>query len=35
MAILKCKICGGDLDVTTDEKVVECEYCGCKQKGSD
>lgn len=31
MAILKCKMCGGDLDVTTDEKVVECEYCGCKQ----
>lgn len=35
MAILKCKMCGGDLDVTTNEKVAECEYCDCKQRGSD
>lgn len=31
MAILKCKMCGGDLNVAGDEKVVECEYCGSKQ----
>lgn len=31
MAVLKCKMCGGDLNVTSDETVVECEYCGSKQ----
>lgn len=31
MAIFKCKMCGGDLDVKEGETVVECEYCGTKQ----
>lgn len=31
MAILKCKMCGGDLEVTEDMTVAECEYCGTKQ----
>lgn len=31
MAILKCKMCGGDLEVTQDMTVAECEYCGTKQ----
>ena len=31
MAILKCKMCGGDLEVTEDLKIVECDYCGTKQ----
>ena len=31
MAILKCKMCGGDLNVTADEKIVECEFCGTTQ----
>ena len=38
MAILKCKMCGGDLNITADEKIIECEYCGSIQTipdGSD
>ncbi len=31
MAILKCKMCGGDLEVAEEIKIVECEYCGTKQ----
>ena len=31
MAILKCKMCGGQLDIIDDETVVTCEYCGSKQ----
>ena len=31
MAIFKCKMCGGDLDVDVGVTVVECEYCGTKQ----
>ena len=31
MAILKCKMCGGDLNITADEKIVECEFCGTTQ----
>ncbi|MBQ8318735.1 MAG: TIR domain-containing protein [Lachnospiraceae bacterium] len=31
MAILKCKMCGGELDIIDDSNVVECEYCGSKQ----
>ena len=31
MAVLKCKMCGGDLNVVADTTVVECEYCGTKQ----
>ncbi len=31
MAILKCKMCGGDLEISADASIVECEYCGTKQ----
>lgn len=29
MAILKCKMCGGDVDVAQDRTFGTCEYCGC------
>lgn len=31
MAILKCKMCGGDLNVTDGASVCTCAYCGTKQ----
>ena len=31
MAIIKCKMCGGDLDISEGMSVAECEYCGTKQ----
>lgn len=31
MAVFKCKMCGGDLNITEADKVVECEYCGATQ----
>ncbi len=31
MAIIKCKMCGGDLNVREGMTVAECEYCGTKQ----
>ena len=31
MIVMKCKMCGGDLNVTEGISVVECEYCGSKQ----
>jgi alpha-tubulin suppressor-like RCC1 family protein len=31
MAVIKCKICGGDLELTPNMTVAECEYCGTKQ----
>ncbi|MBD5103289.1 MAG: TIR domain-containing protein [Ruminococcaceae bacterium] len=31
MAVLKCKMCGGNLDITEGMTVCECEYCGTKQ----
>ena len=31
MAIIKCKMCGGDLEILEDLSVCECEYCGTKQ----
>ena len=31
MAVLKCKMCGGDLEVTEEMTVCECEYCGTRQ----
>ena len=31
MATIKCKMCGGDLNVTEGMTVAECEYCGTKQ----
>ena len=31
MIVMKCKMCGGDLNVTEGISVVECEYCGSRQ----
>ena len=31
MAIFKCKMCGGSLDVAEGTTVCECEYCGTQQ----
>ena len=31
MAIIKCKMCGGDLEIIPGITVAECEYCGTKQ----
>ena len=31
MAVLKCKICGGDLEYTPDQTVATCAYCGTGQ----
>ena len=35
MAVLKCKMCGGDLNAAGGEKVVECEFCGTTQTVPD
>ena len=31
MAVIKCKMCGGDLVIEPGAAVAECEYCGTKQ----
>ena len=31
MAVIKCKMCGGDLLLQPDSTVAECEYCGTLQ----
>ena len=31
MAIFKCKMCGGSLDISDGASVATCEYCGTKQ----
>ena len=31
MAVLKCKMCGGSLEINEGITVCECEYCGTKQ----
>ena len=31
MAIFKCKMCGGDLNIEANLSVIECEYCGTTQ----
>lgn len=31
MAVIKCKMCGGNLSVVEGQTVCECEYCGTKQ----
>ncbi|MGN0687660.1 MAG: NINE protein [Oscillospiraceae bacterium] len=31
MAVFKCKMCGGDLDVVQGMKVIQCDYCGTSQ----
>ena len=27
MAIIKCKMCGGDIELAADKTFVTCEYC--------
>ncbi len=31
MAILKCKMCGGTLDISSNKGIATCEYCGTQQ----
>jgi len=31
MAVIKCKMCGGDLVLIEGQSVAECEYCGSRQ----
>ena len=31
MAIIKCKMCGGDLNIAENNSVAVCEYCGAQQ----
>ena len=31
MAVLKCKMCGGDLNLTAGASIAECDYCGSVQ----
>lgn len=31
MAVIKCKMCGGDLNLAAGQSVAECEYCGSTQ----
>ena len=31
MALFKCKMCGGELEIVEGASVIECEYCGTKQ----
>lgn len=31
MTVIKCKMCGGNLETTEGASVAECEYCGTKQ----
>ena len=31
MAVIRCKICGGDLNITDGTTVAVCEYCGTRQ----
>lgn len=31
MPVIKCKMCGGDLNIVDGSTVCECEYCGTKQ----
>ncbi len=35
MAVFKCKICGGGLNISPGMTVCECEYCGIKQTVPD
>ena len=31
MSVLKCKMCGGTLEISSDQTTAVCEYCGTKQ----
>ena len=35
MVSLKCKMCGGDLELITGENICECQYCGSRQTVPD
>lgn len=35
MAVLKCKMCGGSLEIIDGVSVIECLYCGTKHKVSE
>ena len=35
VAVIKCKMCGGDLHLIEGSTVCECEYCGTKQTVPD
>ena len=28
MAVIKCKMCGGDMEISADKTFGTCEYCG-------
>ena len=28
MAVIKCKMCGGDIEISADKTFGTCEYCG-------
>ena len=28
MTVIKCKMCGGDMELSTDKTFGSCEYCG-------
>ena len=31
MSVIKCKMCGGDLELIEGSSVAVCEYCGSQQ----
>ena len=31
MAIIKCKMCGGDMEISDGMSIAVCEYCGSTQ----
>ena len=31
MALFRCKMCGGDLEVSATDTICTCEYCGTEQ----
>ncbi|MBE6910982.1 MAG: TIR domain-containing protein [Ruminococcaceae bacterium] len=35
MALLKCKMCGGNLEISDGATVIECDYCGTSQTVPD
>lgn len=35
MAVLKCKMCGGNIEVCDGMTIFECEYCGTRQTAPD
>ena len=29
MSVLKCKVCGADIQLAGDNRLATCQYCGC------